>query len=218
MRGSILTRRLAVSKQVSGKVPDNPIATDSMEMGLRQNADTLGEIMVDKELEENFVLVVKHPAAFTAILDTLVRQFQCFAVIRNPLAVLASWSTIATPQEQGHAPMAENLDQHLKTHLASKPDKIERQLHLLGWYFNKYLQVLPRESILRYEEIVSSGGKALNTIVPWADKLSEPLENKNYTPVCALDVIAHLGERLLATDGPYWEFYSREDVRQLDTS
>jgi hypothetical protein len=185
--------------------------------GLRQTKVSLGEIEIRKQLARDFVLVIKHPAAFTALLEVLINPFRCYAIIRNPLAVLESWNTVALPVEQGFAPMAENLDRQLKSELASKADKIERQLHLLGWYFDKYLRVLPGGSILRYEEIVSSGGKALNTIVPWADKLSETLENKNYRPVCAPDVMTHLGERMLATDGAYWEFYSREDVRRLIT-
>jgi hypothetical protein len=101
-------------------------------MGLRPNLDSLAEIRIDKELGGDFVIVIKYPAGFTAVMGTLSRQFRCYAVIRNPLAILASWSTIATPQEQGHAPVAEELDEQLKTQLASKVDKIERQLDLLG--------------------------------------------------------------------------------------
>jgi hypothetical protein len=45
---------------------------------------------VGKELRPDFQLIIKQPRLFTALLPTLAKQFPCYAVVRNPLSVMAS--------------------------------------------------------------------------------------------------------------------------------
>jgi hypothetical protein len=214
-RESILAQRLAVSKQVAGRVPDNPIAEFVNGEGLRETVVSVGQISVSKRLDRDLTLVVKHPAAFTAMLNLLVKRFRCYALIRNPLAVLASWNTVALPVQQGHAPVAEAFDTVLREKLARRSDRFDRQLCLLAWYFDQYYRMLPAASILRYEEIVMSGGRTLKSIVPCADELAERLDNKNNSAAYDRKVIRTIGRKLLASEGSYWRFYSREDVYRL---
>ena len=61
----------------------------------------------DKELTEDFLLVVKHPAAFSAMLPTLSQHYPCFAAVRNPISVLGSWNSVAYPIHRGHIPAAD---------------------------------------------------------------------------------------------------------------
>ncbi|TVM04153.1 MAG: hypothetical protein CV087_01785 [Candidatus Brocadia sp. WS118] len=215
MRMSILKGKKAISKQVNGKVPDNPVGSKYSVSGLRASVASHTEIIIEKPLETNFTLIVKHPSAFTALLEVLVVRFPVYAVIRNPLSVLTSWNSVAFPVQNGHAPAAENLDFQLKKALAKIDDRIERQLYLLSWFFKRYEQLISHDSIIHYEKIVSSGGQALNVIVPGSNILNEKLENKNKNDLYDIKLMHCLGERLLKTDGAYWNFYSKESVEIL---
>jgi hypothetical protein len=217
MRKSILSEGLAISRQVSGRIPDNSHFDSPGLSGLREEQVTRSDISITKRVGKDFSLVIKHPAAFTALLGSLVKRFPCYALVRNPLAVLASWNSVAAQFEQGHAPVAESLDAELKTHLARTAGKMERQLYLLSWYFLRYQQILPPESILRYEDIISSGGGILNVVASSAKQLNEKLENRNQNSVYERGLMEQAGSALLDSNGPYWDFYSREDVRRLIT-
>ena len=214
-RESIVTRRVALSKQQDGRVPDNPVGDRRSEAGLRQRAVAKGEVVIDKELGPSFLLAVKHPVAFTALLDTLVRHFPCYAVIRNPVAVLASWNSVDMPVQRGHAPVAEHLDATLKRTLARIDDRLERQIALLGWFCERYATVLPAGAVVRYEDIVSSGGRALRVITPRAEALDETLESRNTNAAYDRQAMRRIGERLLRTDGAFWHFYTRDSVERL---
>jgi len=158
---------------------------------------------------------VKHPAPFTALLNELVEHFPVYAIVRNPLAVLASWNSVSLPVNKGHVPVAEWFDPLLRRTLSRIPDRWARQLALLDWFFETYRRVLPETAILRYEDIVASGGRALSVIVPAAAELNVPLPNRNASPLYDVSLMCALGERLLKTDGAYWDFYSRESVERL---
>ena len=178
-RESIHTRKRAISKNVGGAVPDNPFGAGRSDAGLRQSLISKGEIVVDKDLSRDFMLIVKHPAAFTAVLEGLVERFPVYAVIRNPLGTLASWSSIDVNVQSGHAPAAERLDPDLKAKLAAIDDDLDRQIYLLGWFHEQFRRYLPERSIIRYESVIESGGRALSVVRPEAEKLSQPLESRN---------------------------------------
>ena len=214
-RRSIRTSKTAISKHINFLVPDNHFGDQRSELGLRMIVGSQGEIAVKKELTSDFLLTIKHPAAFTAMLKSLVKRFPCYAVIRNPLSVLASWNTIKVPLANGHAPAGERLDIDLAWTLDRIEDKTERQLHLLAWFFEKYQNVLPARSILRYENVISSGGKSLSVITPQAQELNEMLENKNKNILYDKELMQFLGDKLLRTDGAFWEFYSKKSVELL---
>ena len=63
--------------------------------------------------------------AFAALLGRLSERFECFAIVRNPLATLASWNSLDWfPLKDGHSPIGEKLDVDLAAALAKKPDDI----------------------------------------------------------------------------------------------
>jgi hypothetical protein len=72
---------------------------------------------------------------FTALLEGLTHCFPTYALVRNPLSVLASWNSVALPVRQGRLPMAERLDPSLRRMLRRRSDRFERQICLLGWFF-----------------------------------------------------------------------------------
>jgi hypothetical protein len=214
-RASILSTGAALSKHAGGVVPDNPFSNERLATGKRRSLVSHGTIQIDKPLTDNFLLVIKHPIAFTAALEQLQEHFPSHAIVRNPLATLASWNSVAVPVADGHAPAAEQLDLRLREELARLTDKTDRQLHLLSWCFEKYGRLLPRSSVIRYEEIIGTGGGALYPITPQAIKLNQPLASKNLNSLYDREGMLRLGEKLLASDGAYWDFYSRESVIAL---
>lgn len=216
MRRMILTRGTAISKHVDGKVPDNVYEGTRSGDGPRAHAGKdKGEISVTKDLARDFSLVIKHPAMFTALLPVLVRRFPCYAVIRNPLSILASWNSVDHNARDGRAPAAERYDKELKRELAATDDRIERQLRLLSWFFGRYRGTLPDENVVRYEEMVATGGGALAAIVSGARALDEPLFSQNLNAAYGRDEMRRLGERLLEWEGAMWAFYTKESVEKL---
>jgi len=93
--------------------------------------------------------------------------------------------------------------------------RVERQLCLLDWWCERFKRFLPARNIIRYEDIVASGGKALATIVPRARKHNEPLSARNANSLYKQKDVAELGEKLLRGKGAYWQFYPRDSVEDL---
>jgi hypothetical protein len=216
-RQSLLRDRRATSKTVAGKVPDNTFGeARGNEDQLRRSLASHGEVhFADKELTPDFTLAVKHNAGFAAMLERLTTRFPCYGIIRNPLAVLASWNSVNLPVQQGHVPVGEQIDPQLQSALAGISDRTERQFYILAWFFERFARLLPRERIFRYEEIVSSGGRALAPVTSGAASLQEALQSKNANSAYDSAVMRALGEKLLTRDGAYWEFYSKESVEAM---
>jgi hypothetical protein len=221
MRKMALRQGLVISKHVGGMVPDN---SKGMKDGVRQRIVDKGKIPVGKELRPDFYLAIKQPGMFTALLPTLVKRFPSFAIVRNPLAIMLSTSTLQQPNKPNNKRRKSRsakitydpqLGERLGENKKEGADKIDQRLLRLHYTFERYQESLPESHIIRYEDICSSRGKALEVIVPGASQLDEPLENKNLNPLYPRDKVFRLGERLLESEGAYWNFYSREDVEEI---
>jgi hypothetical protein len=145
----------------------------------------------------------------------LAGQVPCFGIVRNPLAVLASWNSVNHPVQQGHVPAGERIDAGLHAALGRIEDRYERQFYILEWFFERFARLLPRGSIIRYEDVVASGGRALTPVVAGAAALDQPLQSKNANAVYDGGLMSLLGEKLLGRGGAFWEFYSRESVSSM---
>ena len=216
-RASLRASGRARSKQVAGAIPTNSHQTAASDAGLRTSVVYGGDLVVDKPLSDDFYLVIKHIAAFAAIVDEASRHFPLYALVRNPLAILASWNSIDFGFRQGRAPAAERLDPVLTARLNAIDDQFERQLALMSWFFEQFSRYLPAANILRYESLIASEGRDLSRIQPRAATLAEPLQSHNTNPLYDREGTVQLGERLLRSEGAYWEFYTRESVAALLT-
>jgi hypothetical protein len=92
---------------------------------------------------------------------------------------------------------------------------VEWKSEMMSWACERFASELPEQNVIRYEDIVDSGGRALAVISPGAEELDEPLSSRNLGELYDRDTMLRLGERLLESDGAYWHFYSREEVEQL---
>lgn len=210
-RASLLATGTAQSQQVDGQVPDNPFGSALDASGIRVRTAHLGAIRVDKPLAKDFTLVIKHNAAFTALLPVLVPTYACYAVIRNPLAVLASWSSVDLPVAQGRLPAGERLDPALSARLESAGDVLERQLLLLDWLFGQFHRCLPVERIVRYEQVVATAGESLATATG-VSVPPLPLRSRNANHLYDAQVSVRHAQRLRSHDGSWRRFYDDEDV------
>ena len=175
----------------------------------------------NKDLNSDFTLVLKHPNAFAALLPLLTQHFRCIALVRNPLAVLASWDSLDHPLSRGHAPMAERHDSKLTQRLSRENVPERRQLVLLDWYFQRFCGELPAGQVLRYEDVIESSGAALSVIVADADRLPAAedlhLQSQNVNHLYSnIDSITRAAELLLADESnSCWKLYDQQAVVNL---
>lgn len=201
-------------RDAAGRIPDNPaLDRPGQPRGWQVEHGTLH---VDKPLSPGFTLAIKHNASFTALLPALAGAFAVVAIVRHPLAVLASWNSLALPVGDGHAPAAERQDAALAAALAARPDRHDRQLHLLDWFFRRYRDALPAARVLRYEDLVAGDGQPLfaaTGVVAPAPLAA--LTERNANPAYRDQALGALAARLLATDGAWWHWYPRDSVPAL---
>jgi hypothetical protein len=213
-RKSLLEEGFAISKHVSGKVRDNSAAVERG--GKRSRQTEHGRIEIDKPLSKEFTLAIKHPAAFTALLEPLSKRFECFAIVRNPLATLASWNSLDwLALKDGHSPIGEKLDVDLARALATKSDAIDRQIHILEWFYDRFSRFVQEGAVIKYETLIASRGRELGKIFPAADQLDEDLTIKNESEFYDRELMTDIGGRLLRRDGPIWNFYDKSEVEEL---
>lgn len=213
-----------------GRIPQRTVAGEETnyfggsQAGGRKSTITGSTLVeLDRPLSARHVCVIKHPNAFTALLGELVEAFECLAIVRNPVSVLASWHSLDAPLASGHAPMAEHFDQRLRIELGDSVDTLDRQLRLLAWYFDQYRRHLPRARIVRYEDIVSSGGHALLSALDGraaADAAGTPaattLHSRNASELYDRRFMRRLGDALASRPRhPLWHFYTPAEIRRI---
>lgn len=212
----ILQQKQAVSLLVDDAVPDNHMASSRESNGLRQLSEGAQKGLFDitKSLNNHFKLCIKHNAIFSQLLDQLNVLYPCYAIIRNPLSLLASWSTVKLPINRGHIPAAEKINPELSAQLNQTHDVVDRQITIMSWFFERFSS-LSNANIIRYEDVVSSGGNILKKMIPGAETLNEKLRNKNLNDLYDHNLMLKLGEKLLVSEGSMWNFYNKEDIEKL---
>ena len=232
-RASLRERGEVISKHADGVIPDNPIGEGGRgaaslrtlvrralrRLGggrvLRRGRVVRGLVRVGKPLSDDFLLCVKHPSIFTGLLPHLMDHYPCFATVRNPVAVLGSWNSIEFAVSDGRSRAAERLDPSLRRQLDRCATRGERQLRLLEWYFERIASWLPPARILRYEDVVATGGTLLARIAGTTAPVHRPLESRNRSSDYDAALVLELGERLLSAPGAWSAFYPLESLERL---
>lgn len=173
--------------------------------------------MRDVNVGEDFKLIIKHTLPFTALFDRLAKRYEVFVIVRNPLAILASWNTIDAAYRQGEIqPYVKPLiDGDLLRRLDAVDDRIERKVDLLAWHFEQYRPALQTANVIRYEDVVETGGSALRRFMKSPTALREDLESHNTNALYDRDLMWKLKQKLIARRGAIWDFYTRLDVERL---
>jgi hypothetical protein len=220
-RQSILERGVAVSKHVGGRITGTIVAEHRDDGEVRSSLVERSEIPIAVPERPDFTLVIKHPIVFTAQLQALHERFPLLAIVRNPLAVLGSWETMPWWHlREGSLRVPPEMAPEISARLASIEDVLDRKLEMLGWFFEQYASVLPRERVIRYEDLISSDGRALSAIAPSAAGLDVSLTGRNSADVYDHAYMHTVGSRLLAQgeDAPWRVFYTRDAVERLRDS
>lgn len=211
VRARILSEALAPTRHRAGQLHDDMVQPRSQAgPGLRQPQSERGEVRIGKRLAADFTLLVKHNALFAALLPILVRRFGCLALIRNPIAVLASWQTVRLPVQRGRVPAGERFDAALRARLDAEPEPLPRQLMVLDWFYAQYRAHLAEDAILRYEDVIASGGRALFR------RLGAVGDRR---PLCARTTAPGAGQvdailsALLKNEGAWRHFYRASELR-----
>jgi len=179
--------------------------------GLRTRQVEFGLIDVEKGLGSDFPLIAKHTIPFTGIIDRLVDLYPTYVLVRNPLAILVSWNSIEASYRDGRIqPYAAALTGDLIDRL-NMPDRLERQVLLLEWHFEKFLVVQP-ERVFRYEDIVASGLGPLKAV---ADPHDQRMPSRQVAK--AMGELDELHRRLTAlpSDSAIFAFYDHASIDQL---
>lgn len=117
--------------------------------------------------------------------------------------------------QRGHIPAPEDLGPRLKAALSALEDVEDRQFYILDWFFRRFKTMLPGDHVIRYEEVVKTGGRSLMNVRPEGAQLKHQLESRNKSKLYDPEKYQKLGERLLRTEGVWWDFYERSDVEKL---
>jgi FkbM family methyltransferase len=214
-RYKLLQFHKAHTRHIKGTNSDNYFPDETSKTGLRETRAENGFVYFDKHLSNDFLLIIKHNAAFTALLNRLYPKFRCYAIIRNPLAILASWQTVDMSVNKGRLPVAEAIDPCFSKTLLTINHTIDRQIFILNWFFNEYVTLLPSVNIIRYEDIISTKGKCLSVICQQAINLNESLYSKNKNPLYNNQNLPKLVDKLLNSNGSWLHYYSKEDIEKL---
>ena len=172
--------------------------------------------MIDKPLSPRFTLLVKHNALFAALLPRLADSFPVLALVRNPLSVLASWQTVNLPVNRGRLPAGEELDPDLHRALEDEPEVLRRQVIILDWFFARYHDHLAPADILRYEDLMESGGRTLFRRLGHEHAPPVALASGNADARCnAAAVVEALLRALVDSGGAWMHFYRPSECEAL---
>ncbi len=214
-RATILQDGVARSKTIRGEDTDNYFTEQPDADGLRRDVANVQDIAVEKSLSPDFILVVKDLPMTTALLRPLRERFDTFAMVRNPLAVLASWTSVDIPMRNGRAPHAEWFDEDLGRQLYEAGEGPQRVITLLRWWFERITEVLPPERVVRYEDLVRAPAEQIVKMIPNTDPPQFRLRSRNRNPIYVTDELNELGAALLSSEGAYWHWYERSEAESL---
>jgi hypothetical protein len=153
-RDKALKEGVFLTKTRSGVLVDNTVSASPASSQLRNGDAVKSYIPVGKNLSKDFNLFIKHPTLFTLFAEELSKSFSVYASIRHPLAVLASWQTVAFAVYEGRQAIVERFDASRAKRIARLPDRIDRQVEILSWMFG-VCERLGHQRILRYEDVTS---------------------------------------------------------------
>lgn len=203
----------APSQQRDGSVPDNPFAEPDA-FGTRPAQASAGLLRINPALADA-TLVIKHNAAFTALLPELSQRLPTYAIVRNPLAVLASWQSVPLPVRDGRVPAGEHFDRALAQRLDASTEPLERQLLVLDWCFRQFADYLPSNQVIRYEALVASQGEALRAAVGVQGAVDAPLGERHPRRLCSAAALRDLASALQSRHGAWSHWYDPASIQRL---
>lgn len=214
-RKSLIRDATAPVRGRNGEITDNHFGREKG--GDRKRVIQRSIVHFEQSFRSDFKLVIKHNAEFTLLLENLRQAYPCYAMVRNPLAVLGSWSTVNVPVSRGKIRYLSLLDPKGQNALEQRQGLLNRQLFLLDYYFRAY-STLPVQHVFRYEDLIASNGSVLANVTAQPYHPKTALSGKNKGGVYPRDHMLRYGSALLADEAHHcWHFYDRTEVEALYT-
>lgn len=205
-RSRLLAEGMGPSMTVNEVITDNFFEDAKADGGVRLGLTRMADVKIDKPLTMDFRLFIKHPAIFTVLAQHLLGRLPLYAIVRHPLAAVASWQTVDAAVRNGRLPVAEAFAPELRETLDRILDPLHRQVALVRWIFQLY-RSLPRGCVLTYESIVRDPGAALRPLSGSAMPLVYPVRSFDpRTRYPGVD-LASLARALLAIEADVEPFY-----------
>lgn len=214
-RERLLLDGCAPSKHVDGVIPDNPFTSEAGVDGKRDMIAAHGQVRIDPRPTPGFTLVIKHNAAFAALLPELSATCRMLAMVRHPLSVLASWNSVDLPVRSGRIPAGEQFDPELTELLDQEINPLRRQLVVLEWFFSRFNRLLPVGNVVRYEDVISSQGARLRAAAGVHGTAITGLSERNANAVYPRTLIPQLVEALHEQAGSWQRWYPMETIEPL---
>lgn len=200
---------------VDGRLADDHYAPAPGPDGFRPQVAVQGERWLDRR-KGGYAMVQKQAIQGVFSLGSLPGDLETWAVVRNPLATLVSWTTVdAGVAQRGRSAAVDRILPDVGNQLEQIPDIADRQVALIHRVYQQLADHLPRERVIRYEDIVATGGVSLSAMVPAAAGLSAALESRNLNPIYEPKTMMKLGEKLLDSEGAAWSFHRKAEVDAL---
>ncbi len=213
-RAQLISTGQAPSKVKEGAIPDN-LFSPAEPGGKRKLIAREGMLTLASAPPPAFTLAIKHNAMFTALLPQLLDRIRVVAIVRNPLAVLASWNSLLLPVSRGSLPAGERFDTSLSSRLNNRHDTLDKQLLILDWFFGIYSR-LSDECVVRYEDLVSTCGQRLFDAAgvkhPGGSLL---LADRNLEPPCERKHLPRLAKALASHQGAWTGRYAPSSIDLL---
>ena len=210
-RMSLFNDKMAPVRAKAGKITDNAFSQTG---GIRKRVISRYDVHFPKDLHSDFTLILKHCAEFSLILPKLQNKFECFAIIRNPLAVLASWNSVDVPVSRGKVAKSQILNPAFFKKLEAIKTLEEKQFFILDWYYSCY-DFLPETNVIQYESIIGSNGAALSVISQKETLSNSELNSKNRNHLYDEKAMEGYLNTLLNRDGTYLKHYSKEEITEM---
>jgi hypothetical protein len=211
-RKQLIKKQAVPVRTKAGLITDNAYSIDGQ---IRKRVLERTLVNFDKNLDKDFTLILKHCAEFTLILNLLNKKFECFAIVRNPLSVLASWHSVDVPVSKGRVSKSEILNPKFHSQLEKIKILEDKQLFILNWYFKQFKQ-LPPQNIIKYEDIITTQGRALSIISDNETFSADELSNQNTNLLYDKKVMASYLKILLnCNDREFLDFYSIEEIESF---
>lgn len=205
VRAEMAATGFAPSKQHAGRVPDNLFGEPTPGIGRTLHARP-GRVPVPRARATG-TLVIKHNAAFTALLPELAAALPVFAIVRDPRAVLASWCSVDLPVRQGRVPAGERFDPSLRARLDACADRLQRQLYVLDWCFTQFAEHLPAAQVLTYEALIDSHGRSLYDAVGVRGHPDTNLRRRDPARLCSAGELDTLARAIRQYPGAWRRWY-----------
>lgn len=108
-------------------------------------------------LGEAFCLAMKHNAHYACVLPDLAERndVAVLAIIRHPVATLASWRSVDLPVSRGRMPAAEPFWPELRDIHQSTDDLLAKQARILELIFARFAALNDRITIVKLEDILA---------------------------------------------------------------